>query len=265
MSRELRRLLVELRSLEERRSPSEVPARKLGRKVFAWIRSAREDFERQGKAETILKWPLSTAKLPYKVSYFQIVLKYDPAIAPHLPEKEPWLHRGSAGHNEQGTAFRLIYRIAVPIIEDWMLEPLSNDITGVIRHEMEHGSQYVRGEAPGEGAKRKTDATGERAWGDVAATRGYLLDPYELQATAAQMYLMAKRAKKPVSEFIEDRATRLVKALKRRGVSQADIDSLTADYRKAVTEYIRKRYPTAQFRLPSGEVALARDLTRPWW
>lgn len=265
MPRELRRLIAGLRDLVERRSPSEVSARELGRKVFVWVKFVRTAFARQGSVETTLQWPLKAPKLPYKVSYVQLVLKYDPAIAPHLSPKEPWTHRGSAGRNDQGTAFRLIYRIAVPTIEDWMLEPLSNDITGVVRHEMEHGSQYARGEAPGAGATRKTDTTGERNWGDIAATRGYLLDPYELQATATQMYLMAKRAKKPVSEFIENKAVKLIKALKRRDVPQADIDALADDYRKAVTDYVRKRYPTARFRTHSGEVVLARDLTRSWW
>jgi hypothetical protein len=219
----------------------------LGQKVFAWVRSVRTDFARNGNAETIL------------------VFKYDPDIAKHLPATEPWVHRGSAGRNAQGTAFRLIYRIAVPSIENWMLEPLSHDIVGVVRHEMSHGSQYARGEAPGAGSDRKTDVTGERAWGDISATREYLLAPHELQATAAQMYLMAKRAKKPISEFIEDKVIKLVKALKRRDVPQVDIDELVSDYRKAVTDYVRKRYPTAQFRLFSGEVVLARDLTGTWW
>jgi len=262
---ELRKLIWELRVLVERRSPSEVSASELGRKVFAWVRSVRADFARQGTAETILQWPLKAPRLSYKVSYVQLVLKYDPAISQHLSPKEPWTHRGSAGRNAQGTAFRLILRIAVPVIEDWMLEPLSNDITGVIRHEMEHGSQYARGEDPGAGVQRQTDTTGERNWGDISATRTYLLDPHELQATATQLYLMAKRAKKPVSEFIEGKVAKLFKALKRRGVPQADIDALADDYRKAVTDHVRKRYPTAQFRTRSGDIVLAQDLTRSWW
>jgi hypothetical protein len=265
MPRELRTLIAELRAIVERRSPAEVSARKLGREVFAWVRSVRAEFARKGGAQTMLQWPRGTEGLPYKVSYVQLFLKYDPDIAKHLPEKQPWTHRGSAGKNAQGTAFRLIYRIAVPTIEDWMLEPLSNDITGVVRHEMEHGVQYARGEAPGAGAKRRTDTTGERNWGDIAATRGYLLDPAELEAFSTQVYLMAKRARAPVTKFIDEKVQLLIKALKRRDVAKADIDSLTGDYRKAVTQYIQKRYPTAQFRTRSGEVVLARDLVRPWW
>lgn len=264
MPSELRVLVAALRDLSERRSPQETETRQLAQAVFNWVKSraTRIQFNRTGEHKTTIRDPLPG------MDRVEVILKFDPSVEGLVPAKTPWVHRGQAGSTATGKrAIRLTYRLEHPEIEDWMLEPLSHDITGVIRHELEHGAQHERGVsvayAPGTG--RKTADQKDRDWGDIEATRAYLLDPAEVEAWGTQAYVVAKRTKVSVTEPINAKLDQLTKALRRRAVPAGDIESLVADYRKAVTEYIRKRYPTAQFRTRSGELVFGQDLTRSWW
>jgi len=128
----------------------------------------------------------------------EVILQLDPSVEPHVPAKTPWNHRGQAGRTKAGTsAIRLTYRMAHPEIEDWMLEALSHDIAGVLRHELEHGAQDKRGVsvAYGPNTGRKDPNQKDRDWSDIPATRAYLLDPAEIEAWATQAYQEAKRRK----------------------------------------------------------------------
>ena len=62
------------------------------------------------------------------------------------------------------------------------------------------------------------------------------------------MYMQAKREKVPVTVPIERKLKQLTRALVRRSVDKQVIDSVVADYRKALVDYITKRYPKALFR-----------------
>lgn len=72
----------------------------------------------------------------------------------------------------------MTYRFAHPVIDDWMLEPLSHDVAGVIRHELEHNRQGPT-----------------VSYANIEKTRAYLLNPREVEAVGTQMYLQAKREK----------------------------------------------------------------------
>jgi len=210
----------------------------------------RKQYNRTGEVTTTVKSPEPG------MEYVQLILKYDPDIEPHVPVKEPWVHRGQSGRTADGKeAVRLTYRFAHPVIDDWMLEPLSHDMAGVVRHELEHGAQGD--------ATHATSPGGD--WGNVEKVRAYLLHPREVEAFTTQVYLQSKREGVPITVLIGRKTDRLEKAMRRRDVDIQVVRSVVNEYRKAVTEYAAKRYPTAKFQTSSGKTVLARDLRGPWW
>ena len=249
---DIRGLVVVLRTMVERRNPQERNASVLSRLVFQRLRGARGQYNLQGEYRSVLKEPVEG------VAYIELILKWDPDIEPHVPAREPWVHHGQVGKTRDGrAAIRLTYRLAHSFIEEWMLEALSHDVAGVIRHELEHTVQ-----PPGGGAPKHS---GPRNWADLDATRAYLLNPKEIEAWATQAYLEAKRKREPVTGPVGRKVERLEKALRRRDVPKQMIQALADDLRKAVTDYMVRRYPTARFRIRSGEVIPAANLRSPWW
>jgi len=244
MIRDLRVLIGILRDLEERRSPLEKRTAVITREVFEALKKARAAYNRDGGYEVQLSTDI------------ELILKWDPEIEPHVPVTAPWVHTGRLSRSKEGKpAIRLLYRLAHPMIDDWMLEPLSHDISGVVRHELEHSVQPKGDVVRSPGSN----------WGDVERTRAYLLSPEEVMAFGTQVYTQAKRKKVPVTTVIEEKMGRLINALKRRDVPEPVIQSLVYDYRKAVTDYIVQRYPGAQFQTRSGKSVLARNLSGQWW
>jgi len=230
----LRSLVSCLRDVTERRSPQERRAAILAKRVFARLKSYRKQYNLKGEARSVLKDPIEG------VAWIELILKWDPDIEPHVPAKAPWVHKGQLGRAVSGkVAIRLTWRLAHSFIDDWMLEPLSHDIAGVIRHELEHSTQSRAGTV-GSPESRGGD------WGNVAMTREYLLNPKEVEAFSTQVYMQAKRQKVPVTVPLGDKLDRLEKALRRRKIDPKIVRDLVADYRTTVLTYILRRYPDAR-------------------
>lgn len=115
-------------------------------------------------------------------------------------------------------------------------------LINVLRHELEHFRQYQRAKAKKEKLEPTYDVETALS-GDPDAMRSFLLDPSEIEAFVSDIYMNAKKQRRPFEDAFKDRIRTFGKKMFRAGATKQEVRQIVFDVRKAWFDYARRRFP----------------------
>lgn len=115
-------------------------------------------------------------------------------------------------------------------------------LVNVIRHELEHVDQHQKKKKSGEILKPTYDIENALS-GDHQQMLNYLLDPSEMAAFVSEIYMNAKKTRRPFRSAFQDRIKTFSNLMFKAGVPPQDIYATLIKVSNAWGQYARKRYP----------------------
>lgn len=127
------------------------------------------------------------------------------------------------------------------------LEPFILELKTVIRHELEHSRQRIRGFQTASGTKTdpwSQNADTAKVFTDQAAALQYYASPDEVEAYVMQAYRTAKMKKIPFEQAIKEYITGIMGQQIVKGMGVAQGIATLNKIKKAWMDYARKRLPS---------------------